>query len=211
MMDSSTNADNNSPTPASLSPSRSWSRSPSPSLSSSASSNGETSQTRTATLRNSYSSNDIEHIDSEIESPQRMKSIDLPFAQDFERTTRRADVFAFRKCQSVVYLTSKEASSIANSKHRHTIHLPLVESKLKLSQSTQNTILLAIIKREKSPCARLKRCLDSCKVIPINNVCSLIAFLLCLRSIFPLHLRVIRLKSELHTNNTKQWISYITF
>lgn len=135
--------------------------SPSPTSLSSISSDDEISQTRTATLRSSYSSNDIG--DSENESPQHIKSIDL--VQSAQNTERTKNAVPFRKCQSVVHLTAKEKykNSITNSKYRHTIQIPLAESSIKLNLSAQNTIF-NVIKKENFPCERLKRFLDSCKV-----------------------------------------------
>lgn len=134
---------------------------------SSVSSNDETSQTRTATLRNSYSSNDID--DSENESPQRIKSIDLASIEHTEQKAQNV-IYSFRKCHSVVHLTSKgpRTNSIAKNKYRHTIQLPLTESNIKLSLSVQNTIF-NVIKRDNYLCAYLKRFFNSCKVNTFNN------------------------------------------
>lgn len=145
-------------------------KSPSSSFSS-VSSNDETSQTRTATLRNSYSSNDID--DSENESPQRIKSIDLASTQHTEYNIQKNlqhDLYPFRKCHSVVHLTSKEIykNSIAKCKYRHTIQIPLTESSIKLSLSAQKKFF-NVIKRDNYLSAHLIRFFNSCKVNTIQQ------------------------------------------
>lgn len=131
-------------------------------------------QTRTATLRNIYSSNDIdENCDESFKaSPQRTDAkIDLPFvgAHKFGDSKSRT----FRKCQSVVQLPSQvrlapnshlTTPSEYRHKHRHTIQIPIAAAaSIRLTVPASNTIYIQI-KREHFLCGRLRQILDRCKV-----------------------------------------------